>query len=299
MRSEESKISIPILALMILAVGVVGTNTAASAPYCCTNGGTGGGGWSGADFLKDTPPINPSPSSISVPASEAAESVISEGSIERSTPAPEVVLNVFIDPESKIPGAVQIDYRQLLDGSGMLRSISELSEILGKVGISRNDSVVLYSEDPFVATFVYLILEYIGQERIELLEDDSKLKESEATEKSPTDYMPAPKIDLIVNFEFVDEDGNQVVDARPSEQYSVESIPGSRNIPYDYVLDNGRIKGGAELADLFMGIEIDEPVAVYSDDAFHASAVWYALKREGYDPRIFAGDDWSTNLVNN
>ncbi|MCR3882988.1 MAG: hypothetical protein NUK54_01275 [Methanothrix sp.] len=65
------------------------------------------------------------------------------------------------------------------------------------------------------------------------------------------------------------------------------------------VLDGGRIKGGAELADLFTGIERDEPVAVYSDDAFGASAVWYALKREGYDPRIFAGDDWSTNLVNN
>ena len=297
MRFEQSEISIPFSALMILAVAILGANAAAAAPYCCTVGDYSG--WSGADFLKDTPPINPGSGGISTPASQAAESAISEGSIERSTPAPEVVLNVFIDPESLIPGAVQIDYRDLLDGSGMLRSIFELSGILGNAGISRNDSVIVYSDDPFVATFVYLILDYLGQERIELLEDATEIKESEPTAKSPTDYMPAPKTDLIANFESLDGDGTQVVDARPSEEYSVESIPGSRNIPYDSVMDDGRIKGGAELADLFSGIERDEPVAVYSDDAFHASAVWYALKREGYDPRIFAGDDWSTNLVNN
>lgn len=297
MSFEIRKISNPILASMLLAIALAGTNAAVGEPYCCTVGDYSG--WSGADFLKDTPPINPGSGSISTPASQAAESAISEGSIERSTPAPEMVLNVFIDPESLIPGAVQIDYRDLLDGSGMPRSISELSGILGNAGISRNDSVIVYSDDPFVATFVYLILDYLGQERIELLEDATEIKESEPTAKSPTDYTPAPKTDLIVNFESLDGDGTQVVDARPSEEPSAESIPGSRKIPYAAVLDGGRIKGGAELADLFSGIDRDEPVAVYSDDAFHASAVWHALKREGYDPRIFAGDDWSANLVNN
>jgi len=297
MRFEQSEISIPFSALMILAVAILGANAAAAAPYCCTVGDYSG--WSGADFLKDTPPINPGSGSISTPASQAAESAISEGSIERSTPAPEVVLNVFIDPECLIPGAVQIDYRDLLDGSGMPRSISELSGILGNAGISRNDSVSIYSEDPFVATFVYLILDYLGQERVEILEDAAEIKESETTAKSPTDYNPAPRRDMIVNVELADGDGIHVVDARSSEEQSAESLRRSIKIPYEAVLDNGRIKGGAELEGLFTGIEIDEPVAVYSDDAFHASAVWYALKQEGYDPRIFAGDDWSTNLVNN
>ncbi|UEC42647.1 MAG: exported protein of unknown function [Methanothrix sp.] len=293
MRSEERDISIPASALMILVVASLGTNTAAAAPYCCTVGDYSG--WSGADFLKDTPPISPVSGSISSPATQAAEFAISEESVEAS----KVVLNVFIDPESLIPGAVQIDYRYLLDGSGMPGSISELSEILGDAGLSRDDSVVVYSEDPFVATFVYLILDYLGQERIEVLEDATEIKESEPSAKSPTDYISAPRTDLIVNPELFDGDATQVVDARPSEEQSAESLPGSRKIPYDAVLTDGRIKGNAELADLFLEIERDEPVVVYSDDAFHASAVWYALKREGYNPRIFAGDDWSTNLVNN
>ncbi|MDF0589798.1 sulfurtransferase [Candidatus Methanocrinis natronophilus] len=281
------------MALIILAVGVVGTDTAAAAPYCCTVGGYGG--WSGADFLKDTPPISPVTGSISAPASAEAASETIGRNVETSG----MVLNVFNDPESRIPEAVQIDYRDLMDGSGMPRSICELSEILGKAGLSRDDSVSVYSDDPFVATFVYLILDYLGQERIEILEDANEIKESGPMAKSPTDYNPAPRRDLIVNFESFDGDGTQVVDARPSEEQSAEPLPGSRKIPYVAVLADGRIKGKAELADLFSEIEIDEPVAVYSDDAFHASAVWYALKREGYDPRIFTGDDWSTNLANN
>lgn len=293
MRFGKRKISTPILALMIFAVVVVGTNTIAAAPYCCTVGGYGG--WSGADFLKDTPPISPVSGSISAPASaEAAPETIG-----RNVEISGMVLNVFKDPENRIPGAVQIDYRDLLDGSGMPRSISELSEILGKAGLSRYDSVSVYSDDPFVATFVYLILDYLGQERIEILEEADEIKESGPMAKSLTDYNPAPRRDLIVNFESFDGDGTRVVDARSSEQHSAEPLPGSIKIPYDSVLADGRIKGKAELADLFSEIERYEPVAVYSDDAFHASAVWYALKREGYDPRILAGDDWSTNLVNN
>lgn len=311
MSFEIRKISNPILASILLAFALAGTNAAVGAPYCCTVGDYSG--WSGADFLKDTGPIiadsgvsgnSEGSKGISAPASEVAASGASKGSVETSAPASEVVLNVDANPESYIPGAIHVDYRELLDGSAQTKSISEISGTLGDAGISRNDSIVIYGEDPSVTTYVYLILDYLGQERVELQEGGiegwrgtGKPTQSAPTVRSSTDYIPVPRSDIIATFEYIKVDGIQVVDARSSREYSVGSISGSRNIPHDAVLNGGGIKGEAELVDLFSGLERDKPVVVYTNDAFDASVVWYVLKRMGYDAHLYAGDDWLANLV--
>ena len=218
----------------------------------------------------------------------------------------EVILNVDTKPHGYIKGAVHIDYLEFADGSGRPKSTSELSSILGNAGISRSNPLAIYSEDPSVATYVYLILDYLGQEKIRLIEGGLQgwTTAGKPTESVPvvlprTSYLPAPKSDLVASYSYVKGKDVQVVDARSSKEYLVGSIPGSENIPYNSVLDNGKIKNGAALKDLFSGLGKDKPIAVYSNSGLKASLLWYALKQERYNSRLYAGDNWAENLLKN
>ena len=128
---------------------------------------------------------------------------------------------------------------------------------------------------------------------------DGKPTESAPVVLPRTSYLPAPKSDLIATYGYVKGKDVQVVDARSSKEYLVGSLPGSENIPYNSVLDNGKIKNGAALKDLFTGLGKDKPIAVYSNSGLNASLLWYALEQEGYNSRLYPGDNWAENLLKN
>jgi thiosulfate/3-mercaptopyruvate sulfurtransferase len=315
-----------ILAAAILAVALGSTGIALGVPPCCAVGGSDG--WSGADLLNNmgstssdnqqlkiaNPPTGSgtadSKQAISTDnsASKAKGSEESSGILVQPSQVAgqEVILNVDTKPHSYIKGAVHIDYLEFADGSGRPKSTRELSSILGNAGISRSDPLAIYSEDPSVATYVYLILDYLGQEKIRLIEGGLQgwTTAGKPTESAPvvlprTSYLPAPKSDLIATYSYLKGEDFQVVDARSSKEYLVGSLPGSENIPYNSVLDNGKIKNGAALKDLFTGLGKDKPIAVYSNSELKASLLWYALKQEGYNSRLYAGDNWAENLLKN
>jgi thiosulfate/3-mercaptopyruvate sulfurtransferase len=217
-----------------------------------------------------------------------------------------VILNVDTKAQSYIKGAVHIDYLEFTDGSDRPKSASQLSRILGNAGISRSDPLVIYSDDPSAAAYVYLILDSLGQESIRLLDGGLKgwASAGKPTESKPailarTSYLPALRPDLIASYEYVKGKDIQVVDARSSKEYLVGSLPGSKSIPYDSVLDRGKIKDEAALMDLFAGLRKDKPVAVYSNSGIKASLLWYALELQGYESRLYAGDNWAENLLKN
>ena len=115
--------------------------------------------------------------------------------------------------------------------------------------------------------------------------------------KPKTKYVPSPKIGVIASYDYVKRKDVQVVDARPSREYSVGAVPGSKSIPYDSVMDGEKIKDQAALGKLFADLNRDKPLVVYSNDGIKASLLWYAMKLEGYDPLLYAGDNWATNLL--
>jgi len=313
-----------ILAAAVSAVALGSTGIALGVPPCCAVGGSDG--WSGADLLNNIgstdsnnqQPIiaNPPQGSGTVESKQAIStdnsayrakgSEDSSGILVQPSQAAgqEVILNVDTKPHDYIKGAVHIDYQEFADGSGRPKSTSELSSILGNAGISRSDPLAIYSEDPSVATYVYLILDYLGQEKIRLIEGGLQgwTTAGKPTESVPvvlprTSYLPAPKSDLIASYSYLKGKDVQVVDARSLKEYSVGSIAGSENIPYNSVLDNGKIKNGAALKDLFLGLGKDKPIAVYSNSGIKASLLWYALEQEGYNSRLYAGDNWAENLL--
>jgi len=312
--------------LVVLAIAIGSAGTAIGKPSCCTVGGAGG--WSADDELNkigsndansvqqnsDNVLQNPSTNEQKKVVPSADDAAISAKSLKQVETLAnlseihnsDVILDVDPQPQGNITGAVHLDYREFLDGSNRPRSISTLSKILGDAGISRGDSVVIESKNPSDATYVYLILDYLGQEHIELLDSRvdgeapvGKSIERATTVRPKTKYAPSPKIDVIASYDYVKRKDVQVVDARPSREYCVGSVPGSKNIPYDMVLDGEKIKDQAVLGTLFADLSRDKPVTVYSNDGIKASVLWYALKLEGYNPSLYAGDNWATNLLKN
>jgi len=217
----------------------------------------------------------------------------------------DILLDISPDSAEYIDGAVHIPYTELLVTGGSPASISKISEILGDAGISRNDSIIIYGEclpcggGPSASTYVYWLLKYLGHDDVRVL--DGGIKDwamaglpTEAFPKTrpKVNYTPALRPDLLASYDYVKNSKAQIIDARTIQEYNDGSITGSLNIPYDEVLDNGRILGEAALNDLFQELRKDKPVVVYTSNGVKASMVWFALDAMGYDARLYTWQDW-------
>ena len=110
-----------------------------------------------------------------------------------------------------------------------------------------------------------------------------------------TNYTPLLMTELLATFDYVVNGGAQIVDARSARDYSMGSIPGAVNIPYENVLVNESIKPEEDLQKVFAGLEKDRPVVVYTNVGVEASLVWFALNLSGYDARLYSWRDWLEN----
>lgn len=212
----------------------------------------------------------------------------------------DVVLDVSDGVTKFIPGAVHIDYLDF-QKNGSLLPAPDAARILGDAGISRNSKVMIYGEcrpcggGPAVSTYVYWVMRYLGHDpaKIRVLDgglvdwveaNHSAINESQTRPKVEYSFWQRPE--LLVTQEETKKGGFQLVDARSLREFGSESIPGSVNIPYDSVLINGRIKDEAALEILFLGIQKEKPVVVYTTSGVKASLVWFALEIMGYDAEL-------------
>ena len=220
----------------------------------------------------------------------------------------DVILDVSPNATQYIPGAINFNYVEFFDQDKRLKSESELAKILGDIGISRNDSVVVYGEclpcggGPSAATYVYWIMKYLGQEKIGLLNGEigdwaaAKLPtENKPATRPKSDYKPKLRPELLATYDFVKNNHAQIVDARTPQDRSVGSIPGSINITYDLVLEKDKLKDRNALGLLFSGLNKDRPVVVYTATGVKASMVCFALELMGYKASLYTWNDWLTH----
>ncbi|MCJ7446007.1 MAG: sulfurtransferase [Methanotrichaceae archaeon] len=222
--------------------------------------------------------------------------------------ASDIVLDISPHAERYIEGAVNLNYENFFGEGWRIKPASEIATMLGDMGISRNDSVVVTGEclqcggGPSPAAFSYWMLKYLGHDKVRLLDGD--LKDWEAaglkTNEKPgsrqrTNYTPKLSQELLATFDFVINGGAQIVDARSSENFAIASIPGAINIPYENVMENDRIRNEDELEKLFSNLSKDKAVVVYTNVGFEASLIWFALELLGYDVRLYTWRDWLEN----
>ncbi|MBN1235763.1 MAG: sulfurtransferase [Methanotrichaceae archaeon] len=220
----------------------------------------------------------------------------------------DVVLDISPGASRYIKGAVSVNYEGFFGNGGQLKSVSEITGLLGEAGISSNDSLVIAGEclpcggGPSPAIFSYWFLKYLGHEKVRVLDgsiDDwaaagQNVSNVSAT-RPKTEYTPHLKPELLATYEFVVSGGAQIVDARLARDYEIGSIPGAINIPYEELLEDGRMAPEEDLQKVLVSLEKDRPVVVYTNVGVEASLVWFALTLSGYDARLYSWRDWLEN----
>ena len=201
--------------------------------------------------------------------------------------------------QAHLRGSVNIPARSFFYENGSLKNVTELAAVLGNAGISRRDSVMVYS-DTFAsgeATAVLLALFYLGQEEVRALDGGldnwigaSLPLETKENVRSPVEYKPSLQPELLADYDLVKSGAVQMVDARSFQDYGASRIGNATLINIDSVLDEGRLK--ARLNDTFARLNASQTVVVYSDEIYGASVVWFGLKLMGYDARIYSWNDW-------
>jgi thiosulfate/3-mercaptopyruvate sulfurtransferase len=88
----------------------------------------------------------------------------------------DIILDISPNATEYIPGAINIPYNKFLERNGVLKPVSEMTDILGEAGISADDELLIYGEcqpcggGPSAATYVYWITKYLGHEKVKLMD---------------------------------------------------------------------------------------------------------------------------------
>ncbi len=206
--------------------------------------------------------------------------------------------------EAHIRGAEHIPAKSFFYENGTLRTVSELAAILGGAGISREDAVMVYS-DAFSsgeAAAVLCMLRYLGHKDAKALDGGldnwiaaSLPMETKENMRSPVRYAACPQEELLADYHFVKSGQAQMVDARSFQDYGKARIGNATVISPESVLEEGRLKAGAGLKDIFARLNASRTTVVYSDDFYRASVVWFALQIMGFDVRIYTWQDWQVH----
>ena len=217
----------------------------------------------------------------------------------------DIILDVSPKTAAYIDGAININYEEFFDQDKRLKSADQLSEILGNAGISRENSVLIYGKcqpcggGPSAATYAFWVLKYLGQERLGLL--DGEIENWTAaglptsmtpTVRPKTIYVPKLNAEMMATYDQVNGSNILIVDARTPQEHDSAAIPGSVNIPYDSVLENGKLKNRTALSDLFIGLDKNRTVAVYTATGVKASMECFALELIGYRAILYSWNDW-------
>ncbi len=216
----------------------------------------------------------------------------------------DVILDVSPEATEYIQGAISIPYAEFMN-NGSLKPVSEVAKILGDAGISERDSVLVYGQClpcGVNSAYVYWILKYLGHDNVKILDGgiDDWVAAKLPTETVPkilpkTTYTPKLNPGLFATYDYVKNGKVQIVDARSFQEFGLGYIPKALNIPYDQVMDNGQLKGEADLRDLFSSLDKTLPVVVYSDTGAQAGSVWFALEALGYNASLYSWQDWTAN----
>jgi len=217
----------------------------------------------------------------------------------------DVILDISPAATTYIEGAININYEEFFDQDKRLKSADQLSQILGNAGISRENSVLIYGKcqpcggGPSAATYAFWVLKYLGQERLGLL--DGEIENWTAaglptsmtpTVRPKTIYVPELNAEMMATYDQVNGSNILIVDARTPQEHGSAAIPGSVNIPYDSVLENGKLKNRTALSDLFIGLDKNRTVAVYTATGVKASMECFALELIGHKAILYTWNDW-------
>lgn len=221
-----------------------------------------------------------------------------------------------------VPGAVFFDIDQVADNSSdlphMLPGPAMFGEAVGRLGIGRNDTIVVYDGiGLFSAARVWWTFRLFGAEKVFILDgglpkwkgEGRPIETGEVT-REPREFaaeMDTMQVAGLTEVQLALTSANaQVVDARPAERFRGEApepregiksghMPGAFNVPFAGLIKDGRLLPAAEIERAFKagGVDLEKPVITSCGSGVSAAALWLALESIGKTPQSLYDGSWT------
>jgi thiosulfate/3-mercaptopyruvate sulfurtransferase len=221
-----------------------------------------------------------------------------------------------------VPGAVFFDIEAVSDHSTdlphMLPGPTQFGEVAGKLGISETDTVVVYdSTGLYSAARVWWTFRLFGAKTVYILDGglpkwkaEGRALETGEAVRPPKEFHAEMNVGAVamlgdVRMALTDE-SVQIVDARPADRFSGKApepraglrsghMPGSRNVPYARVIENGRLVSRERIAAAFTdaGVDLDKPIITSCGSGVTAAILTLALETIGKPPKGLYDGSWA------
>jgi thiosulfate/3-mercaptopyruvate sulfurtransferase len=221
-----------------------------------------------------------------------------------------------------IPGAVFFDIEEIADTTSdlphMLPGPDQFSEAAGKLGIAKDDTIVVYDGLGLMsAPRVWWTFRLFGAKKVFILDGGmpkwkAENRPLEAGEVKPT----AKKFDAEMRMDQVamlsevqmalNSQSAQVVDARSAERFRGDApeprpglrsghMPGALNVPSGSIIEDGRLRPPEQLRKIFTdaGVDLDKPVITSCGSGVTAAMLWLALDAIGKEPQALYDGSWA------
>ena len=221
-----------------------------------------------------------------------------------------------------IPDAVFFDIEEVSDHSTdlphMLPGPGQFGEAAGALGIGDGDMVVAYdSVGLFSVARVWWTFRLFGAKSVYILDGglpkwkaEGRALETGDTKRAAKKFTAAINADAVATLDHVRaasiDKSAQVVDARSAERFAGKApeprpglraghIPGSFNVPYDRVLDNGRLSSRERVTAAFTsaGVDLDKPIITSCGSGVTAAILSFALELIGKEPKALYDGSWA------
>jgi thiosulfate/3-mercaptopyruvate sulfurtransferase len=226
----------------------------------------------------------------------------------------------FLD--GHIPGAVFFDIDKIADASTslphMLPDDAGFAATAGALGLSPDKTIVVYDgAGLFSAPRVWWMLRAYGARHVVVLDGGFPAwsREARPVESGPARPVPATfqarldrrQVATLDDVAAALSTGSAgLVDARPAERFRGEApeprpgvrpghIPGSRNLPFARVVENGRLAAPDAIADAFTqaGVDLDRPMITSCGSGVSAAILALALETIGRPAQAIYDGSWS------
>jgi thiosulfate/3-mercaptopyruvate sulfurtransferase len=221
-----------------------------------------------------------------------------------------------------IPGAIHFDIDAVKDmGSPlphMLPSAADFAEAAGRMGISEDMTIIVYDgAGLFAAPRVRWTFIVMGAKDVRIL--DGGLPKWLAEGRTTLNGTPTPqprvfkaKLDQTAIASLGDikaalsSDSSQIVDARPAPRFRGEApeprpglasghMPGSHNVPFDAVVQDGKLlpPEGIKQAFAEAGVDLARPVITSCGSGVSAAILSLAMETAGANAKALYDGSWA------
>ena len=221
-----------------------------------------------------------------------------------------------------IPGAIFFDINAIADDSTdlphMLPGPGQFAESAGNLGVTENDTIVVYDGSGFFsAPRVWWTFKIFGARNVFILDGGLPAWKQEGRPldtgevKRPTRTfnanMDTGAVAMLSDVQMaLNNSSDQVVDARSAGRFAGTEpeprpglrsghMPGARNVPSTEIVENGRLASPEKIADAFKkaGIDTDKPIITTCGSGVTAVILAMGLDAIGKKlPRVYDGS-WS------